>query len=436
MGEMAEIIIECISVLLTAAYLVIVISFIRGWNRLKTPALTETATPEAALPETATPETASLEAASSETAGIEAALPKQRFSTRVSVLIAARDEEKAIGRCLAAIFSQHYPSELFEVIVIDDHSTDRTAEVVRSFQRPAGTVPGPRLGPEAGTAHEPRPELRLMRMNEHKPINSYKKKAIAQAIQVAKGDLIVTTDADCWMGPDWLPSIVSAYEEHGYKLISSPVAFAEEKSLFERLQSLEFMYLIGLGASAIGNAFPSTCNGANLAYTREVFFQVDGFKGIDDLASGDDELLLHKVAALYYNKIGFIKSRQAIVYTHAKANLREFLDQRKRWASKSIKYRNKLVVALGLAVYFFNVFLLLNGCLTLFNFNFALPLLGMFGLKLLIETVFLYFLGNFFRRLPLLIWMPVLNVLHIFYIVYIGLAGQRRSYRWKGRQVR
>ncbi|QEC52213.1 cellulose synthase/poly-beta-1,6-N-acetylglucosamine synthase-like glycosyltransferase [Anseongella ginsenosidimutans] len=381
---MAETIIEFISILLTVAYLVIVISFIRGWNRLERPAP-----------------------------------PKKGFSTRVSVLIAARDEEKAIGRCLEAVIAQHYPPELLEVIVIDDHSTDRTAEMVRSFQQPGL-----------------QPELRLITMNEHKPINSYKKKAIAQAIQVAKGELIVTTDADCWMGPQWLAAIVSAYEEHGYKLISSPVAFSEENSLFERLQSLEFMYLIGLGASAIGNAFPSTCNGANLAYTREVFFQVEGFKGIDDLASGDDELLLHKVAALYYNKIGFVKSRQAIVYTHAKANLREFLDQRKRWASKSIKYRNKLVVALGLSVYFFNVFILLNACLTLFNFNFAVPLLGMLGLKILVEIVFLYFLAGFFRRLPLLVWMPLLNLLHVVYMSYIGLAGQRRSYRWKGRQVK
>lgn len=387
MEEMAETIIEFISILLTTAYLVIVISFIRGWNRLETPAP-----------------------------------PSGDPTTRISVLIAARDEEATIGRCLDAILAQRYPVELLEVIVIDDHSTDRTAAFVNSYT-------GPQTDPV-------RPAVRLIRMNEHKPINSYKKKAIARGIGEAWGELIVTTDADCWMGPDWLRTIATAYERHGYKLISSPVGFAEENSLFERLQTLEFMYLIGLGASAIGNAFPSTCNGANLAYTREVFFQVDGFKGIDDLASGDDELLLHKVAALYYNKIGFIKSRDAIVYTHAKTSLKEFLSQRKRWASKSIKYRNKLVVALGLSVYFFNVFVLLTGCLALFNFNFAPLFLGMFGSKLAVEIVFLYFLSRFMGRLPLLIWMPVLSLLHVVYMVYIGLAGQQRSYQWKGRRVK
>lgn len=369
-----------ISSLLTLAYLVIVGSFIRGWARLRKPLS-----------------------------------PKPGFSTRVSVLIAARNEEQTIARCLEAVFAQHYPQELFEVIVIDDHSTDGTAEVVRLFDRPG---------------------LRLIRMNEDQPLNSYKKKAIARAIGMASGELIVTTDADCWMGPEWLAVIVSEYERHGYKLISSPVAFAEEGSFFERLQTLEFMYLIGLGASAIGNEHPGTCNGANLAYTREVFFQVEGFKGIDDLASGDDELFLHKVAALYYNRIGFVKSSAAVVYTHARKNLSSFLQQRKRWASKSIKYRNKLVVALGLSVYFFNLFLLLNGCLALFDRDFGLWFLGMYGLKLLIEVIFLLMLGKFFHRVSLVAWMPLLSLLHIVYMVYIGVAGQRRTYEWKGRTVR
>jgi cellulose synthase/poly-beta-1,6-N-acetylglucosamine synthase-like glycosyltransferase len=91
------------------------------------------------------------------------------------------------------------------------------------------------------------------------------------------------------------------------------VVFFEEKSYFERLQTLEFLYLIGLGAATIGNKKPSTCNGANLAYTKEVFEELKGFQGIDDLASGDDELFLHKVAAKYPDKIGFCKSFDALV---------------------------------------------------------------------------------------------------------------------------
>lgn len=107
------------------------------------------------------------------------------------------------------------------------------------------------------------------------------------------------------MGKDWLVTIVAYYEQNDFKMISSPVAYFQEKSFFERAQSLEFLYLIGLGASTIGNDQPSTCNGANLAYEKKAFYEVGGFTGIDDLASGDDELLLHKMAARYGNKIGF-----------------------------------------------------------------------------------------------------------------------------------
>ena len=115
----------------------------------------------------------------------------------------------------------------------------------------------------------------------------------------------------------------------------------KKKSLFERMQTLEFGYLIGVGAAFIGNGRASTCNGANLAYRKDIFYEVGGFKGIDDLASGDDELLLQKVSARYPGKIGFLKRYEAVVFTHAKPNLKEFMRQRKRWASKSVKYKDK-----------------------------------------------------------------------------------------------
>ena len=107
------------------------------------------------------------------------------------------------------------------------------------------------------------------------------------------------------------------------------------------MQTLEFSYLIGIGAAFIGNGRASTCNGANLAYRKDVFYQVGGFTGIDDLASGDDELLLQKVAERFAGRIGFLKHFDAVVYTHAKPTLADFLQQRRRWASKSVKYKDK-----------------------------------------------------------------------------------------------
>ncbi|HWK56863.1 MAG TPA: glycosyltransferase [Parapedobacter sp.] len=337
--------------------------------------------------------------------------------TRVSILIAARNEAANIGRTLSDILAQDFPMELLEIIVVDDHSTDDTAAVVRSFA-------------ERG--------VKLLKLNESEPLNSYKKKAISSAIEMATGDFIVTTDADCRMEKDWLATVITFAEEKGHVLVSSPVVYSEQKSFFEELQTLEFLYLIGLGAAGIGKKHASTCNGANLAYRRNVFYELGGFNGIDHLASGDDELFLHKVAGKYPNRIGFCKSRSAIVYTDAKRTLRGFINQRRRWASKSTHYKNKGIVALGLAIWMFNLLLLLTG-LASFFFEVSSYLVGgllvAIMLKLAVEAFFLYPLCRFANRMDLLAYLPILTVLHIVYMVYIGIAGNLGKYQWKGRRV-
>jgi cellulose synthase/poly-beta-1,6-N-acetylglucosamine synthase-like glycosyltransferase len=333
----------------------------------------------------------------------------------VSILIAARNEELHIGDTINDLLAQNYPRNLIEIIIVDDHSTDRTSEIITSYSAQG---------------------VKLIQLKEDKPLNSYKKKAIAEAIHTSTGELIITTDADCRMGNEWLKTIVNFYEEYNFKLISSPVVFYKEKSLFEELQTLEFLYLIGLGASTIGNKRASTCNGANLAYTKDVFLELKGFQGIDDLASGDDELFLHKVAARYADKIGFCKSEAAIVYTYAKHNLKEFIQQRKRWASKSTRYKNKAIVVLGVTVWLFNLSIIVNFIAGLYNPEFFHIALISLACKFLCELFFLLPLTKFIKRRRLVFYLPLVTFIHIFYIVYIGIAGNSGKYNWKGRSVR
>ena len=336
-------------------------------------------------------------------------------SVRVSVIIAARNEEDKLGNTIRDLLAQDFPKDLLEIIIVDDHSTDRTSEIISSYNS-EGVV--------------------LVTLNEDKPLNSYKKKAISEAISISTGELIVTTDADCRMGPLWLGTIVDYYQQGNLKMISSPVAFFEERNAFEEMQTLEFLYLIGLGAATIGHKMPSTCNGANLAYRRDVFYEVNGFQGIDDLASGDDELLLHKVASAYPEGIGFCKSRSALVYTHAKPDLGAFIQQRRRWASKSTKYKNKWIVALGVSIWLFNLLILVNAALGFYD-----PVFFLFGglsllFKFMAELIFLIPMCRFAGRQDLLWYQPFLTIVHIFYFVYIGIAGNSGKYNWKDRMVR
>ena len=342
-------------------------------------------------------------------------LKSNQFKTTVSVMIAARNEEDKIYNTISDILAQDYPSHLVELIVVDDHSTDRTSEIVLSFA-------------DRG--------VKLLVLNESKPLNSYKKKAITEAIKLSESELIITTDADCRMSPAWLKTIVGFYETGNYKMISSPVLFFEEKSVFEEMQSLEFLFLLGLGAAGVGNKMPSTCNGANLAYRREVFYELKGFQGIDQLASGDDELFLHKVASVYPDGIGFCKAPGAIVYTHAKSTLGEFIQQRKRWASKSTKYKNKTVVFIGVLVWLFNLLIVLLSVLGFFNPFYWYLFLAIISIKIISELSFHVTLCRFANRSKLLRLLPLLTIVHIFYMLYIGIAGNSGKYNWKGRMVR
>lgn len=369
-----------IASILTVIYVFVVFAFIRGWNKLSYYQPKKTA-----------------------------------LKTKVSILVAARNEAEIIKKTLDDLCAQSYDKALTEIIFIDDHSTDDTAAIIASYASKG---------------------VKLIRLNEDRALNSYKKKAIQTAIGESTGDLIITTDADCRMGKDWLKTIISYYEEKDYKMISSPVAYFEEKTFFERAQALEFLYLIGLGASTIGNKKPSTCNGANLAYEKAAFYEVGGFKGIDDLASGDDELLLHKMAARYNNHIGFLKHQDAVVYTHAKPTLGEFIQQRKRWASKSTRYKNKAIIVLGVAIWLFNVSILLNIAIGLFDgFYFGLAITQLL-IKIFLEFIFLYQVTGFAKRRELLVLLPILNLMHIVYLVYIGVAGNSGKYNWKGRMVK
>jgi cellulose synthase/poly-beta-1,6-N-acetylglucosamine synthase-like glycosyltransferase len=223
---------------------------------------------------------------------------------------------------------------------------------------------------------------------------------------------------------------------HNPVMITAPVSYYQEQSLFERMQTLEFFTLVATGAAFIGNNRASTCNGANFAYRKDVFNEVGGFKGIDDLASGDDELLLQKVAAIYPGRIGFLKLRDAIVLTHAKPTLKEFLQQRRRWASKSVKYKDKRVVALVVGLWLFYTSVALNFFIGFYNPIFFAISFSEMGLMALLEFILLLPVTRFFRRSSLLWLIPMSMPLYITYFAYIGLIGNKGKYIWKGRLVK
>ncbi len=340
--------------------------------------------------------------------------------TSVSILIPARNEAANIGPCLKSILNQQFPAHLMEVIVLDDFSDDATPEIVQGIEDKRVRY------------------LRLADFAKEKDLWAHKKKGIEIGIQHAQGELIITTDADCWLPPNWLVLLVSYYQSQRPVFIAAPVNFTNEKNALERFQSLDFTGMMLLTGAGIQGQFMHMCNGANLAYTKKVFDEVGGFSGINHLASGDDMLLLQKIAQHYPDRIGFLKNREATALTTAQPTWKAFFNQRVRWASKSAAYREwGITVTLGLVFAFcVNIFFsLLAG---LWWGSFALLLFaGQLLLKSIADFVMLRKATHFFGRIDLLRTFPRSQLYHIFYIAVIGFwANATSEYEWKNRRVR
>ena len=333
-------------------------------------------------------------------------------TTRISVIIPARNEEKNISQLLESLQIQTYPAHLFETIVIDDHSTDNTATIVKKF---AGVI-----------------LIKLEAIN----INSYKKKAIETGIAAASGELIITTDADCIVPVHWLKTIASFKEEKNAVFIAAPVVLNNNNSLLPIFQSLDFLVLQGITGAGVYKKFHNMCNGANLAYERKAFYEVGGFEGIDEIASGDDILLMHKISIKYPDNIFYLKSKEVIVTSQPALTWKDFFNQRIRWASKSAHYKDKKIFSVLLLVYFFN-FSLAGLLVAAFWLHFLW--IGFFCLliaKTSIEFIFIYPVAKFFNKQKLLKIFFFFQPLHIFYTLIAGWLGRFGTVEWKGRKVK
>lgn len=338
--------------------------------------------------------------------------------TRVTVLIPARNEEENIGLCLRSLAGQRYPRDLFEVIVIDDHSVDRTAAIVKGFSglpvRYIALVDIP--GTESVTAH--------------------KKFAIETGIDAAKGELIVTSDADCVFDPDWLLTLVAFYEQRGAKFIAAPVRIGGiGNSLLAIFQTLDFITLQGITGAAVSRRVHSMCNGANLAYPRDAFFEAGGFSGIDGIPSGDDMLLMHKIYSKYPQRVFFLKHRQAIVTTRPETRWKGFFNQRIRWASKADQYDDKRIFWVLLLVYLANALFLALAVGAFWNGWWGLLLLILLVAKTMVEYPFVSDVAAFFGQRRLMVYFPFMQPLHILYTLIAGWLGKFGSYRWKDRKI-
>lgn len=345
--------------------------------------------------------------------------PEQKnFKTTASIIIPARNEDGNIVNLLSDLINQDFPKDLLEIFIVNDNSTDKTEELVNSF-----------------IASHIEFQIRLINISKEHPNRAYKKQAINMAIEKSTGDLIITTDADCRMGKEWLSSLVSLYESEKPRMIVGPVCFHNENSFFEKLQTLEFLSLIAITGGAIRIGRPIMCNGANLVYEKKTFLEAGGF-GSDGFSSGDDVFLLLKIRKKFgFRSVRFLKNSSAIVYTEAKKSISDFIHQRTRWASKNKGYDANILI-ISFSVYMINLLLTAGLVLSILNPQAFMIVLVGFILKSLVELPILIGIGNFVKRSRMFLYSFPLIFLYPIYIIITGALGIVSSYNWKGRTIR
>lgn len=334
-----------------------------------------------------------------------------------SLMVAARNEAANLPALLHDLGQQQPVAGGIELLLVDDHSTDATAQVV---QQAAAELPFP---------------VRLVRLAELPGAPTGKKAAVQAALHLARAPWVLLTDADCRVPAGWVQAYARLVrQDAAARFISGPVLLTG-RGWLATLQGLELAGLVGVGAASIGVGHPTMCNGANLAYRRADFYAVQGFRGNEGVASGDDEFLLHKLHAAFPGSIRFLADANALVRTAAQPTVGQLLRQRVRWASKWRHYQTTAPQRLAVLVLFSNLTFPVGAGLWAFGVVPGVAVLGAWALKLLADVALLRPVLRFMGRPGWLWWVPVLQLAYAPYALLVGLAGLRGRYEWKGRRL-
>lgn len=335
----------------------------------------------------------------------------------VSVIIPARNEAPNIQRVLNAVLSQSYPADLYEIIVIDDHSTDHTAMIVKQFKD----------------------RVKLIELHQEPEIMRSKKHALTVGIREAKYEIIVTLDADCIpVSGNWLETVVGYLVRKDLAGLTGPVSYQTDGSFLQDFQALENAGMMVVTGAGYQSRWFEMANGANMCFLKQAFNSVNGYEGNEQFASGDDMFLFEKFRKKYPDRIGFIADKDAAVRTLPMVRFKNLIQQRVRWGTKNSRMENpklKLCLAfvfiINLLTLLMMLYLIIAKPLQQAMILILLVFKSLTDYRILIKgTTFLdqkFVMRSF---LPNIFLYPVV-------LVFTGILSLLRSdYNWKGRKIR
>ena len=332
------------------------------------------------------------------------------------MIIPFRNEAEHLPLLLKTISELNYPKTLFEILFVDDDSSDNSVKRIEKF------------------ISKFKNDAKII--SNIRKTQSPKKDALFTAIELASHDWIVTTDADCELPKYWLDSFDCFIQSHDTKYIVAPVTYSKANSFFERFQILDFLSLQGATIGGFGIKKPFLCNGANLAYKKSFFYKIGGFEGNTSIASGDDVFLLEKAMKSDPKSVQYLKNLHATVKTLPEPNLKNLISQRKRWAAKTSNYSNLFGKLTGISVLFMNALIICLIMITLVGIIHPKVLIYTFIIKFCLDFLLLFKTVRFFNQEQYLLSYLFSSIFYPFFSVYVAFASIFKGYEWKGRTFR
>ncbi|MCH8124958.1 glycosyltransferase [candidate division KSB1 bacterium] len=332
--------------------------------------------------------------------------PANQFQPKISIIIAARNEESRIFLCLESLEKLEYEKDKFEIILVDDCSSDRTAEIIQSFcQRHSN--------------------WRLLQLQNKSSELRGKLNALQEGVSISSGEIIFTTDSDCILPKDWLRKMMP-YFEAGVTMVLGHSLLVSGKGFFHRLQEFDnlFSAIVVAALTKMGYAFSSI--GRNMAYRSITLESVGGFNSLKKFRSGDDIHLTDRFRTKA-GKIDYCADPETFVLTQPLKSKKEFLNQQIRKNSKTfIRSPSSMLLPIGLFAYHV-LFLLFP---IIFPHQFLLWL-AFLCLKFILEFTCLYNAAIIFKQKQLIPYLLFMQIIYPGYIIFLTILGGLQVYKWK-----
>lgn len=309
----------------------------------------------------------------------------------VSVIVCAKNEEENVKKYIPLLAEQNYPD--FEIVLIDDASSDETLEVFEEFE-------------------EKYSNIRLVKVKNNEAFWGNKKYALTLGIKASTKDYLLFTDADCYPNSkEWITAMTSQFTMNKTIVLGYGGYEKIERSLLNKIIRFETVLTAMQYFSWAKTGLPYMGVGRNLAYKKEEFFNVNGFIDHIQIRSGDDDLFVNQAANKANTTIAY--SLESFTYSKPKESYKEWFTQKRRHVATANYYKFFDKIQLGLFYSSQLLFFLLVILLLSFQFQW-IAVLALLATRYTIAWIVIGFSAGKLKENDLKIWYPVIEIVLIF----------------------